>query len=106
MIWYTYLTKVKYHCYIVIINKCDKIPAYLYLAKQISLIMVFIYQNYPYVWFHWLGLGLFQPFNEQYIPAEMPLPSKLLPVLKAEREHVGEPLINMLFVQRTRLVAV
>ena len=45
----------------------------------------------------WSSLGI---FNEQCISAEMPLPSKLLPVLKAEREHVGEPLINMLFVQR------
>ena len=33
---------VKYDCYAAIINKCDKISAYLYLAKHISLIMLLI----------------------------------------------------------------
>ena len=30
---------------IIIINKCDEMPAYLYLAKLISLIMLYIHQN-------------------------------------------------------------
>ena len=38
--------KVKYHCYVVIIDKCDKMPAYLYLAKQLSVIVLFIHQKY------------------------------------------------------------
>ena len=36
--------------YIVIINKCDKIPAFLYLAKHGSLIVLFIPQKYPFMW--------------------------------------------------------
>ena len=35
---------------IVIFNKCDKIPAFLYFAKHISPIMLFIYQKYTNSW--------------------------------------------------------
>ena len=34
--------------YVVIINKCNAILAYLYLAKPVSPIMLFIYQKYSY----------------------------------------------------------
>ena len=36
---------IKPHCNVVIINKCDKIPAYLDLAKHVSLLMLFISQK-------------------------------------------------------------
>ena len=35
------------HCYVVIINKCDKIPVYICLAKLPSVIMLLISQKYP-----------------------------------------------------------
>ena len=35
------------HCHLLISNKCDEITAYLYLAKHLSLIILFIYQQYP-----------------------------------------------------------
>ena len=44
--WYS--THVKRHCYIVIINKCDKwgeIPTYIYVANYLSLLMLFIFQK-------------------------------------------------------------
>ena len=51
---------VKYHCYIVFINICDKIAAYLYLAKHISFIMILIHQKYPH-----LCLGCFPGWSVQ-----------------------------------------
>ena len=32
--------------YVVVINKCDEISDYLYLAKHLSLIVLFLYQKY------------------------------------------------------------
>ena len=37
------------NCYIAIINKYDGIPSYLYLAKHVSLIMLYICQRYSYL---------------------------------------------------------
>ena len=67
-----HLCNVKYNGYVGIINKCDEIPAYLYLAKHISFIMLFIFQKildlwrFPSALFFWLSI-------EQCIRAEMPL---------------------------------
>ena len=37
------------HCYIDIINKYDEIPAYLYLAKHTSLILLFLFKRYSWL---------------------------------------------------------
>ena len=45
LIWCKYSTLVKYNFHVVIINKCCEMPVYLYLAKCLSIIMLFIYQK-------------------------------------------------------------
>ena len=41
----------KYHDYVVIIGKCDEIPAKMYLAKRYSPIMLFISRESPKDWY-------------------------------------------------------
>ena len=69
--WCKYWTHVKYHCYIVVISKCDETPAKMYLAKHYTLIMLFIWRT---VQVNLLQKARLMPkhLNNEYMWAEMP----------------------------------
>ena len=71
---FKYSTHQSYHCYIAIINKCNEIPAYMLLAKHISLIMLSKNQKNPCLQFLASDTNAHMS-NEQYIWAKLPLPN-------------------------------
>ena len=72
LVKFKFWTLLKFHCYIVAINKHDEIPDQTYLAKHKSLIMLLISEKY----FQLCPLSHSTSstgMHEQYIWAEMPL---------------------------------
>ena len=77
----------KYHFYVVVINKHDKIPSNCNFSKYYYLLMLSIFQRY-------LQSCLCSPLNccpwdnEWYMRASVPPVSILLPTLRAQNEHM------------------